>query len=56
MDGIVDGIKAEDAAGGDGGKDVLEALRQAFRCVHPDTGFQNVDDYLQFRRKNVGAA
>ena len=56
MDGIVDGIEAEDATGGDGGKDMLGALRQAFRCVHPDREFRNVDNYLEFRRENVGAA
>ena len=56
MDGIVDGIETEDSAGGDGGKEMLEALRQGFRCVRPDRGFQSVDEYLQFRRQNVGAA
>ena len=56
MDGIVDSIEAEDSEGGDGGKEMLEALRQGFRCVRPDRGFQSVDEYLQFRRQNVGAA
>ena len=56
MDGIIAGIEAEDLAGGDGGKEMLEALRQEFRCVRPDRGFQSVNEYLQFRRQNVGAA
>ena len=56
MDDIVHGIKSEDAAGGDGGKEMLNALRDAFRYVHPDKGFRNVNDYLHFRRFNVGAA
>ena len=56
MDGIVEDIEAEDSAGGDGGKEMLEALRQGFRCVRPDKGFQSVNEYLQFRRQNVGAA
>ena len=56
MDGIVESIEAEDSADGDGGKEMLEALRQGFRCVHSDGGFANVDEYFQFRRKNVGAA
>ena len=33
---------------------MLEALHGAFRCVHPVEDFRNVDDYLQFRRMNVG--
>ena len=56
VDGIVDSIEAEDSVGGDGGKEMLETLRQGFRCVHPDGGFPSVDEYFQFRRKNVGAA
>ena len=56
MDDIVQGIKDEDAAGGDGGKEMLEFLRDGFRCVHPDDdGFRSVDDYFEFRRLNVGA-
>lgn len=56
MDGIVDRIEAEDSAGGDGGKEMLDALRQGFRCVRPDKGFSSVNEYLYFRRQNVGAA
>ena len=56
MDSILRGIEAEDAAGGDGGEEMLEALRSAFRCVHPDSnGFRSVSEYLYFRRQNVGA-
>ena len=54
---IIHGIESEDAAGGNGGKEMLDALRDGFRCVHPDKrGFQSIDEYLQFRRLNVGAA
>lgn len=56
MDDIVRGIECEDAAGGDGGKEMLDALRDAFRYVHPDKGFQTIKDYLHFRHFNVGAA
>ena len=56
MDGIVNSIEAEDSAGGNGGKEMVEAMRQAFCCVHPDRRFLNGDEYLQFRRENVGAA
>ena len=56
MDDILQGIDSEDAVGGDGGKEMLDALRDAFRCVHPERDFRNVDEYLQFRRLNVGAA
>ena len=56
MDDIVRGIKAEDAVGGDGGQEMLNALRGAFRFVHPDNGFLSINDYLHFRRFNVGAA
>ena len=52
---VIRGIEAEDTAGGDGGKEMLEALHAAFRYVHPETRFQSVDEYLEFRRKNVGA-
>lgn len=56
MDDIVRGIQSEDVAGGDEGKEMLNALRDGFRCVHPDKGFRNMNDYLDFRRLNVGAA
>ncbi|KAJ6197248.1 isoprenoid synthase domain-containing protein [Bipolaris maydis] len=51
----VAGIYEEDAAGGNGGHEMLEALRGAFRCVHPEGNFPTVDSYLAFRRLNVGA-
>ena len=56
MSDIVHGIELEDTIGGDGGKEMLDALRDAFRYVHPDEGFQTMNDYLHFRRFNVGAA
>ena len=56
MDDILHGIESEDAVRGDGGKEMLDALRDAFRCVHPERDFRNIDEYLQFRRLNVGAA
>ena len=57
IDDIIHGIKSEDATCGDGGQEMLNALRGAFRCVHPDKGgFQSIKDYLRFRRLNVGAA
>ena len=56
MDDIVEGIKSEDAAGGDGGKEMLDALRGAFRYVHPKEEFHSIHEYLHFRRFNVGAA
>jgi hypothetical protein len=34
---------------------MIEALRDAFRCVHHDGDFGSVEEYLQFRRLNVGA-
>ncbi|KAL8665315.1 MAG: hypothetical protein Q9202_002366 [Teloschistes flavicans] len=54
LDDIVRGIEFEDSAGGTGGKEMLDELRNAFRCVHPNE-FKNVEDYLEFRRYNVGA-
>ena len=56
MEDILRSIELEDEAGGDGGKEMLDALRDAFRCVHPEKNFHSVDDYLRFRRLNVGAA
>ena len=56
MEDILQKIELEDKAGGDGGKEMLDALHDAFRCVHPEKNFQGVDDYLRFRRLNVGAA
>ena len=56
MDDILCGIDSEDKAGGDGGKEMLDALRNAFRNVRPERSFRSVDNYLQFRRLNVGAA
>ncbi|KAJ5051262.1 isoprenoid synthase domain-containing protein [Bipolaris maydis] len=55
LDETVAGIYEEDAAGGNGGHEMLEALRGAFRCVHPEGNFPTVDSYLAFRRLNVGA-
>ncbi|KAG8528869.1 uncharacterized protein KY384_006558 [Bacidia gigantensis] len=56
VDSIVQGIEAEDAAGGDGGREMIDALRGAFKCVHPpEQGFRSVAEYLTFRRQNVGA-
>ncbi|KID81896.1 BcSTC4, sesquiterpene cyclase [Metarhizium guizhouense ARSEF 977] len=48
-------IKDEDEAGGNGGKEMVSALRDAFRCVHPNGDFKTLEEYLQFRRLNVGA-
>ena len=56
MNEILDGIDLEDLAGGDGGREMLDALRGAFRCVHPHKEFYNIHDYFHFRRLNVGAA
>ncbi|KAL8787403.1 MAG: hypothetical protein Q9195_007778 [Heterodermia aff. obscurata] len=53
---IVESIKLEDTRGGNGGREMLQALRNAFQCVHTDEGgFKSVNDYLHFRRSNVGA-
>ena len=41
---------------GNGGEEMIEALRGAFRCVHAAEHFQTVNDYLEFRRSNVGAS
>nr|ULA45395.1 (+)-alpha-trans-bergamotene synthase NsBERS [Nectria sp. HLS206] len=48
-------IWEEDGISGNGGREMIEALRDAFRCVHPNGDFTSVEDYLQFRRLNVGA-
>jgi len=46
LDGTVDSIYSEDAAGGNGGHEMLQALRGAFRCVHPEGTFSTVESYL----------
>ncbi|TVY81921.1 hypothetical protein LSUE1_G003745 [Lachnellula suecica] len=48
-------IGEEDSISGNGGKEMLEALMAAFHCVHPDGDFHSLEDYLKFRRLNVGA-
>lgn len=48
-------IWEEDAIAGNGGREMVEALRDAFRCVHPEGEFKSVEEYLEFRRLNVGA-
>ncbi|KID93366.1 BcSTC4, sesquiterpene cyclase, partial [Metarhizium majus ARSEF 297] len=48
-------IKDEDEAGGNGRREMVSALRDAFRCVHPSGDFKTLEEYLQFRRLNVGA-
>lgn len=49
------GIEKEGADGGNGGKEMLDAIRDSFRCVHPEADSQTVQQYLEFRRLNVGA-
>jgi len=56
IDSIVEGTQEEDAIAGNGGKEMFNALRGAFLCVHVNKNFQTVNDYLEFRRLNVGAA
>ena len=58
IDEVVHSIHLKDAEdGGNGGKEMLQALREAFCCVRPEEGgFKSVQDYLRFRRYNVGAA
>ncbi|KAL8951228.1 MAG: hypothetical protein Q9222_002791 [Ikaeria aurantiellina] len=57
MNQIVQSIEDADVGAQSGGKEMLEALHEAFRCVHPPSGgFRNVKEYFQFRRFNVGAA
>ncbi|KAL8823960.1 MAG: hypothetical protein Q9191_005406 [Dirinaria sp. TL-2023a] len=56
MNEILQCIELEDLAGGDGGKEMLHGLRDAFHHVRPARVFQSVDEYLHFRRINVGAA
>jgi hypothetical protein len=46
----------EDGMSGNGGKEMLQALLAAFKCVHPpEEGFKSLKEYLSFRRLNVGA-
>ncbi|KAG4429207.1 hypothetical protein IFR05_015310 [Cadophora sp. M221] len=50
------GIAEEDGVSGNGGIEMVDALHGAFRCVHPpEKGFNSLEDYLSFRRLNVGA-
>lgn len=49
-------IAEEDDVSGNGGAEMVAALHGAFRCVHPpETGFNSLEEYLSFRRLNVGA-
>ncbi|KAF2128088.1 hypothetical protein P153DRAFT_367982 [Dothidotthia symphoricarpi CBS 119687] len=56
LDDVVSSIYDEDAAGGNGGHGILQALRSAFRFVHPEGNFFSVQQYLEFRQLNVGAS
>ncbi|KAF7932531.1 uncharacterized protein EAE98_003830 [Botrytis deweyae] len=51
----VSAIADEDEISGNGGKEMIEALLGAFRCVHPKGNFHSLEEYLSFRRSNVGA-
>ncbi|KAF2228525.1 hypothetical protein EV356DRAFT_562544 [Viridothelium virens] len=55
LDETVRIIDNENTVGGNGGHEMLQALRGAFRCVHPEGNFPTVERYLEFRRLNVGA-
>ncbi|KAM0129343.1 hypothetical protein ACHAP3_007848 [Botrytis cinerea] len=48
-------IADEDKISGNGGKEMIEAMIGGFRCVHPNGEFQSLEEYLSFRRLNVGA-
>ncbi|KAL9588935.1 MAG: hypothetical protein Q9203_002268 [Teloschistes exilis] len=54
LDDVVRGIESEDEAGGNGGKDMLNELRNAFRSIDPGK-IHNVDGYLEFRRYDAGS-
>ncbi|KAF7882676.1 uncharacterized protein EAF02_006039 [Botrytis sinoallii] len=51
----VSAIADEDEISGNGGKEMIEALLGAFRYVHPKGDFHSLEEYLNFRRSNVGA-
>ncbi|TEY39953.1 hypothetical protein BOTCAL_0446g00010 [Botryotinia calthae] len=51
----VSAIADEDEISGNGGKEMIEAVLGGFRCVHPNGEFQSLEEYLNFRRLNVGA-
>ncbi|KAL8630098.1 hypothetical protein Q9189_004171 [Teloschistes chrysophthalmus] len=54
LDDVVRGIESEDKAGGNGGKEMLDELRNAFHSVDPGK-IHNVEGYLEFRRYDVGS-
>ncbi|KAF7513032.1 hypothetical protein GJ744_011298 [Endocarpon pusillum] len=56
IDSILRSIEEEDEIEGNGGRDMIAALRRAFKCVHPQGDFETVNSYLDFRNENVGAA
>ncbi|KAF5869607.1 putative sesquiterpene cyclase protein [Botrytis fragariae] len=47
-------VADEDEISGNGGKDTIAALLGTFPCVHPKGGFHSLEEYLSFRRLNVG--
>ena len=56
MDSVIQRIRKIDAAGGNGGMEMVDSLRGAFTHVHPNINdLQSVPEYLEFRRQNVGA-
>lgn len=58
IDDVVHSIHLRGAEdGANGGEEMVQALREAFCCVRPEEGgFKSVQEYLRFRRFNVGAA
>ncbi|KAL9122027.1 MAG: hypothetical protein Q9187_001419 [Circinaria calcarea] len=56
MDGVVRAVEEEDRISGNGGTEMLNTLRAAFRCVHPEKDFQSISHYQSFRNLNIGAA
>lgn len=56
MHGVVRRVEEEDRIAGNGGIEMLNALRAGFRCVHPEKDFPSISHYQDFRHLNVGAA
>lgn len=55
IDSVVCGFRDADSNGSNAGHEVIEVIRQSFRRMRPETKFQTLREYLDFRHDNVGA-
>lgn len=53
-DRVMQGFRDADSTAGNAGMEILSILRDFFQRIHPERTFENLQQYLDFRRPNIG--